>query len=83
MMQFLTHSDETRGHKISAILMVVAIALALIMANSPANGLYHLLHHTPVGFHIGEISYDRPFYLWVNEGLLALFFLKVAAETKV
>lgn len=83
MMQFLTHSDEARGHKISAILMVVAIALALIMANSPANGLYHLLHHTPVGFHIGEISYDRPFYLWVNEGLLALFFLKVAAETKV
>lgn len=82
-MQLLTQNDNARGHKISAILMVVAILLALAMANSPANGIYHLLHHTRVGFHIGEISYDRPFYLWVNEGLLALFFLKVAAETKV
>lgn len=68
--------------KLSGLLTVLAIAAGLVMANSPLEGLYGLVHHTRVAIRVGELMVSRPLMLWINEGLMVFFFLLVALESK-
>ncbi len=66
----------------SGALLMIAAVLALIMANS---GLYHayqhVLHtHVVVGY--GDWVIDKTLHHWINDGLMALFFLVVGLEIK-
>jgi NhaA family Na+:H+ antiporter len=64
------------------ILLVLASALALAMANSPMDGYYHALLGTKGEIRIGDFSIAKPFTLWINDGLMAVFFLLVGLEIK-
>jgi Na+:H+ antiporter, NhaA family len=64
------------------ILLVLASALALAMANSPMDGYYHALLGTKAEVRIGDFSIAKPFRLWINDGLMAVFFLLVGLEIK-
>ena len=65
----------------SAILLVCAI-VALIWANSPWADYYFDLLHLPIGFGIGEIEFDLTLHEWVNDALMAFFFLVIGLEVK-
>jgi NhaA family Na+:H+ antiporter len=64
------------------ILLVLASALALAMANSPMDGYYHALLGTKGEIRVGDFSIAKPFTLWINDGLMAVFFLLVGLEIK-
>jgi NhaA family Na+:H+ antiporter len=64
------------------ILLVLAAVLALICANSSLQGLYHGLLDLPLEVRIGELQIAKPLLLWINDGLMAVFFLLVALEIK-
>jgi Na+:H+ antiporter, NhaA family len=74
--QFL--SQESSG----GILLMLAVALAMILANSPLSGLYQGFLDTPVQVRFGQLDINKPLLLWVNDGLMALFFLLIGLEVK-
>lgn len=64
------------------ILLIAAAILAMVCANSPLSGLYAAFHALPVQVRIGELNIAKPLLLWINDGLMAIFFLLVALEIK-
>ena len=64
------------------ILLIVAALLALLCANSPLEGLYDGFRSMPVAVVIGDLQIAKPLLLWINDGLMAVFFLLVALELK-
>ena len=66
----------------SGILLVVAGALAMIAANSALADLYNALLQTQFKIQLGGFKLDKPLVIWVNDLLMAIFFLLVGLEIK-
>jgi len=66
----------------SGILLVIAGALAMIAANSPLAGVYQALLETPMILQIGTFKLDKTLLIWINDLLMAIFFLLVGLEIK-
>ncbi len=64
------------------ILLMLAAVLAILIANSPLLPLYQLLLDTPVEIRIGALQIAKPLLLWINDGLMAIFFFLVGLELK-
>ncbi|MDH3691968.1 MAG: Na+/H+ antiporter NhaA, partial [Gammaproteobacteria bacterium] len=74
--------DFIRLESASGILLLAAAIIAMLVANSPLADLYSALLDTTVAFQIGALSIDKPLLLWVNDGLMAVFFFLVGLEIK-
>ncbi len=66
----------------SGILLMGAGALAVLAANSPLAGIYDSLWQVPLALSIGSFALAKPLLLWINDGLMAVFFLLVGLELK-
>ena len=65
------------------VVMLVAAVIALVWANSPLQGGYTAFWETPVDFAIGDLLHiEESLRMWVNEGLMAIFFFVMALEIK-
>jgi NhaA family Na+:H+ antiporter len=64
------------------IVLIVAALLALVCANSPLEALYDRFREMPVAVVFGQLNIAKPLLLWINDGLMAIFFLLVALEIK-
>ncbi|PYO02655.1 MAG: Na+/H+ antiporter NhaA [Candidatus Rokuibacteriota bacterium] len=64
------------------ILLMLAAATGLVLANTSAEGLYQSLLGTPVEIRVGALTLAKPLVLWINDGLMAVFFLLVGLEIK-
>lgn len=66
----------------AGILLFISAVLAMIVANSPLARYYNLLLETPVAVQIGALAINKPLLLWINDGLMAVFFFLVGLELK-
>ena len=66
----------------SGILLMLATALAMVFANSFLEPLYHFLLEIPIQIHIGALDINKPLLLWINDGLMTVFFFLVGLELK-
>ena len=66
----------------SGILLLSAALLAMILENSPAGPYYEALLDTPVEIRIGAFEIAKPLLLWINDGLMAIFFFLIGLEVK-
>lgn len=69
---------ETSG----GIALIAASLAALLLANSPARDAYASWLHTPLTFALGRDALTQDLHFWVNDGLMAIFFLLVGLEIK-
>lgn len=74
--------DFLRLESASGLILIGAAVVAMIVANSPLAQYYELLINVPVAVSIGDFGIDKPFLLWVNDGLMAVFFFLVGLEIK-
>lgn len=64
------------------ILLMIAALLALICANTPLHSYYDLFLDVPVEVRVGALGVEKPLLLWINDGLMAVFFFLVGLELK-
>lgn len=74
--------DFIKKDTFPGILLIVVTILALILQNSGFSTYYTGFLHTPVEIRIGTLHIAKPLLLWVNDGLMAIFFLVVGLEIK-
>ena len=66
----------------AGILLIFITLLALFLQNSAFSSLYTAFLHTHVEIRFGELQIAKPLLLWVNDGLMALFFFLIGLEVK-
>ena len=63
-------------------LLVIALITSLLIANSNYNDAFETFLQTIIGFNIGNIHLKYNVITWMNDGLMAIFFLMVGLEIK-
>jgi NhaA family Na+:H+ antiporter len=64
------------------IVLLLAVLAAMVIDNSPAAKFYDGFFDTRVGVRIGELGLEKPLLLWINDGLMAVFFFLIGLEIK-
>ncbi len=67
---------------LSGLLLLGATILALIWANSPWSESYQTLWNYKIGFTSDSFELNKPLILWINDGLMAIFFFLIGLEIK-
>ncbi|MVT10386.1 Na+/H+ antiporter NhaA [Chitinophaga tropicalis] len=71
------HQEFTGG-----IVLFVSVVVAIIWANSVWHESYHHLWETTFAVHFNNRGLDKPLHVWINDGLMALFFFVIGLELK-
>lgn len=66
----------------SGILLIIVTILALILKNSMFSDVYAAFLRTPVEIRFADLHIAKPLLLWINDGLMAVFFLLIGLEVK-
>jgi len=64
------------------LLLLIAAVAALLFANSPLAAVYAVFLDTTVAVQVGALEIDKPLLLWINDGLMAVFFFLIGLEIK-
>ncbi len=75
-------ASAVKKETIGGLLLMAATALALIIANTPLSNLYDTILSTRMQVFVGSFGIDKPLLLWINDGLMVLFFFVVGLEIK-
>ena len=74
--------DFFKMESAGGLLLMFAALLAMVFANSSLDVYYQLLLSTPVEVRVGSLEIAKPLLLWINDGLMAVFFFLVGLELK-
>lgn len=66
----------------SGILLILATVAAMVVVNSPLEQYYAALLGTTAEIRLGGFSISKPLLLWINDGLMAIFFFLIGLEVK-
>ncbi len=75
-------SDFLKKESAGGIVLMFSAVVAIVVANTPLDAWYRLLLGTPVEVRVGGLEIAKPLLLWINDGLMAVFFFLVGLELK-
>jgi len=78
----ITFEKFINKEALSGVLLFVATVAAVIVANSSFGQAYYDLWHMPLGVNVGELKISMTLTYWIDDALMALFFLMVGLEIK-
>jgi NhaA family Na+:H+ antiporter len=79
---FTAVRDFVRLESAGGIVLVIAGALAMIAANTPLATAYETMLQLPIRLQFGTVVFDKTLLIWINDLLMAIFFLLVGLEIK-
>jgi NhaA family Na+:H+ antiporter len=71
-----------KSESFAGILLFGATIIALIWANSPYSAYYESLWQYKIGISFGGFELKKPLILWINDGLMSVFFFLIGLELK-
>ena len=71
------HLEYTGG-----IVLFLSVVVAIIWANSAWSHSYHELWETKFAISFAGHGFDQPLHIWINDGLMAIFFFLIGLELK-
>lgn len=74
--------EFVQSESLGGVILIVCVVISLIIANSPLAGALENLLQTELGIHTESVHLRYPALLWINDGLMAIFFLLVGLEIK-
>ncbi|NVE93856.1 Na+/H+ antiporter NhaA [Altererythrobacter lutimaris] len=74
--------DFMQKESAGGIVLIFAALAALVVANTPLNAAYKAWLDIPIVAGFGGFVIDKPLLLWVNDGLMAVFFFLIGLEVK-
>lgn len=74
--------DFLRLESAGGLVLMAAATLALVVANSPLAASYTALLNLPLSIQVGTTGIAKPLLLWINDGLMAVFFFLIGMELK-
>ena len=80
--KFLVIEEFISKEALSGIVLFIATIIAVIVANSSFGNSYYTLWHMPLGITLGDKTISMTLTYWINDALMALFFLMVGLEIK-
>ncbi len=67
---------------LSGVVLFIATVLAVLIANSSLGETYYQIWSMPLGVTVGDTTISMSIMQWINDGLMALFFLMIGLEIK-
>ena len=77
-----TVRDFIRLESAGGLILIIAAVAAMAAANTPFRSVYGMLLDVTLAVQIGELAISKPLLLWVNDGLMAVFFFLIGLEVK-
>ncbi len=77
-----TFERIVKHEALGGVLLMLAAIAALVVANSAMSGTYNSVLNTYLSIMIGEGGLSKPLILWINDGLMAIFFFLIGLELK-
>lgn len=80
--------DLVQAEKIKALSiksgqwMLLSCLMAILIANSPWQSIYNDFNQLNLAIHIGSFKIGKPLIIWMNEGLMAIFFFVIGLEIR-
>lgn len=81
-MQVGTLREFLKLESSGGIVLFIAAVLALILENTAWRTYYEALFNVPLSIQLGPLQLTKPLLLWINDGLMTIFFLLVGLEIK-
>ncbi|MDN3588675.1 Na+/H+ antiporter NhaA [Pedobacter aquatilis] len=66
----------------SGIVLMISVSIAIVWANSPFHDFYEHLWHINFSIGFDEFMLSHPLHIWINDGLMAIFFFVIGLELK-